>query len=323
MNENIKKTVDYISLLTGEKVVLDALDINSLHLPLLMTVGYSYYVAQFYGIKTIFVYQDVNINRTPAQIAIQYERIGQILKPCVVVFVFEKMASYNVLRIIQKRVNFIIPGKQLFLPDLLIDLGRKSDYDDVEKANAIPAAAQALLLYHLEKENLNGKHGEDLAMILNTSPAGITRAVKWLCINGLAKYEGNKFKTLQILLNGKELWDKVYPLLDTPVMKVVHTDENVDGIICGQNALAEYEMIVEANYQITALNKQQYQAIKTKTDSRFGNNLVEIWKYDPRILSENGFVDKLSLYLSMRNGSDERTQKELRIMIEKMPWLKV
>lgn len=320
MNENINNTIEYIRLLTGEELVLDALDVRSLHLPLFMTAGYSCYVAQFYGIKTIFVYQHINTNRTPAQIAMQSEKIRQTLKPCVVVFVFERLASYNVLRIIQKRVNFIIPGKQLFLPDLLIDLGKKSDSDDVEKTNTIPAAAQLLLLYHLQKENLNGKHGEDLATILKISPAGITRAVKWLCINDIAKFEGKKYKTLQILLNGKELWDKVCPLLDSPIMKVVHTDENVDGIICGQNALAEYGMIVEANYQITALDKQQYQTIKTKTDSRYGDNLVEIWKYDPRILSNNGFVDKLSLFLSMRNDSDERTQKELRIMLEQMPW---
>lgn len=320
MNENINNTIEYIRLLTGEELVLDALDVRSLHLPLFMTAGYSYYVAQFYGIKTIFVYQHINTNRTPAQIAMQSEKIRQTLKPCVVVFVFERLASYNVLRIIQKRVNFIIPGKQLFLPDLLIDLGKKSDSDDVEKTNTIPAAAQLLLLYHLQKENLNGKHGEDLVTILKISPAGITRAVKWLCINDIAKFEGKKYKTLQILLNGKELWDKVCPLLDSPIMKVVHTDENVDGIICGQNALAEYGMIVEANYQITALDKQQYQTIKTKTDSRYGDNLVEIWKYDPRILSNNGFVDKLSLFLSMRNDSDERTQKELRIMLEQMPW---
>lgn len=320
MNENIRKLVDYIKLLTGEGVVLAAVDVNSMHLPLILTAGYVFYETLLFGVKVIIVYQHANNDCTPAQIAIQSERIRQTMKPCVAVFVFDNMASYNVQRIIQKRINFIIPGKQMFLPDLLIDLGRKSEADYLDNNDTIPAAAQALLLYHLQKVNLNGKHGEELAMILETSPAGITRAVKWLCLHELAKFEGNKYKTLHLLFDGKELWERAYPFLESPIARVVYSDEDIIGINSGQNALAEYGMLVEANYHITALNKQQYQAIKAKTDPHYGDNRIEVWKYDPRLLSENGFVDKLSLYLSMRNDTDERTQKELKNMINKMPW---
>ena len=167
---------------------------------------------------------------------------------------------------------------------------------------------------------MEGKHGEDLAKILRVSPAGITRAVKWLCAHSLAKYEGGKYKVLNFLFDKKELWEKAFPLLASPVLRIVYTDECVSGITCGQNALAEYGMLVETNYQITAIDKKRYQTIKPKTDPQYGENRIEVWKYAPEILSEGGFVDKLSLYLSMRDDEDERTQKELRVLLEDMKW---
>ena len=97
-------------------------------------------------------------------------------------------------------------------------------------------------------------------------------------------------------------------------------NEHIPGTTCGQNALAEYGMLVEANHEITAIGKKQYQAIKSKTDPQYGVNRIEVWKYAPEVLSESGFVDKLSLYLSMRGDEDERTQKELRLLLEEMKW---
>jgi hypothetical protein len=202
-----------------------------------------------------------------------------------------------------------------------MDLGRKSDAVNIGmESGEIPATAQLMLLYHLQKENLNGKHGEDLVKILRVSPSGITRAVKWLCSHGLTKYEGGKYKALNFLYDKRELWEKAYPLLESPVLRVVYTDDLIPGTTCGQNALAEYGMLVEANHQIIAIGKNQYQTIKSKTDPQYGENRIEVWKYAPEILSESGFVDKLSLYLSMRGDEDERTQKELRLLLEEMKW---
>ena len=46
---------------------------------------------------------------------------------------------------------------------------------------------------------------------------------------------------------------------------------------------------------------------------------IEIWKYPP-IPMEEEFVDKLSLYLTLKDDVDPRVEKELEIMINKMPW---
>jgi len=46
---------------------------------------------------------------------------------------------------------------------------------------------------------------------------------------------------------------------------------------------------------------------------------MESWKYDPWVLAENGTADPCSLYLSLRNSGDERVQKEIKFLIERLP----
>ena len=43
----------------------------------------------------------------------------------------------------------------------------------------------------------------------------------------------------------------------------------------------------------------------------FGGAILEVWKYDPFLLSDDDYVDDISLVLSLRDDIDERVQKEL------------
>ena len=43
--------------------------------------------------------------------------------------------------------------------------------------------------------------------------------------------------------------------------------------------------------------------------------------YNPELLSNEGYVDKLSLYLLLKNDSDERVQNELEQIINEIQWL--
>jgi hypothetical protein len=51
-------------------------------------------------------------------------------------------------------------------------------------------------------------------------------------------------------------------------------------------------------------------------------NTIELWKYPTTMpyLLNHDVVDKLSLYLSMKDNPDARIEKELEIMIEEMKW---
>ena len=45
---------------------------------------------------------------------------------------------------------------------------------------------------------------------------------------------------------------------------------------------------------------------------------VELWKYDPQILGNNGAVDTLSLAMSLVSRTDERVEEALDDVMEEM-----
>jgi len=47
---------------------------------------------------------------------------------------------------------------------------------------------------------------------------------------------------------------------------------------------------------------------------------IEIWSCNPHLLGDDRMVDPLSLYLSLRNSSDERVQQQLEQLIEEIKW---
>ena len=65
---------------------------------------------------------------------------------------------------------------------------------------------------------------------------------------------------------------------------------------------------------------KELKTLAVATDKQFGENEIQVWKYNPKMLSTEGVVDKLSLYLSLKDNDDERIQIELERLINEMPW---
>jgi hypothetical protein len=47
---------------------------------------------------------------------------------------------------------------------------------------------------------------------------------------------------------------------------------------------------------------------------------IEMWSYTPSSYRQPGVVDPLSLYLSLRQPTDERVEQALDHMMESLPW---
>ena len=102
----------------------------------------------------------------------------------------------------------------------------------------MPGMAQCVILYHLQRESLNGCTTRHLAEKFRTSYASMNRALRWLNLKGVVELEGIKEKTLVITDKGKELWEKVSPLMLSPVDRVVYTDHELMEIpSSGESAL--------------------------------------------------------------------------------------
>lgn len=128
-------------------------------------------------------------------------------------------------RLIQKGINFVVPGKQLFLPELLIDL-REQFPRKKEKKDSLTPSSQALLLFHIlhryEKiENLSFK---ELAQKFGYTQMAITKIADDLRHNELCTIEGTKEKYIHFHGPIPELWHMAKPVLVSPVIKRVYTD---------------------------------------------------------------------------------------------------
>lgn len=234
-----------------------------------------------------------------------------------VILVAEKVVSYKVTRLTKYRINFIIPYKQLFLPSLLMSFRK-------ETANELPEhitpITQMLILYHLEVEAIHGMDTHSLADRLRVSYSSMNRAVRWLYERGLITLTNEKVKLIEVSETKKDLWEKVLPLLENPIEEIVFTDSNLNASQAGINALSEYTMINREQHECYALTRAELNSLQVPTDKRFGNNVVQIWRYSPSLLSGTNTVDKLSLYLSLKDSDDERIQIELDNLIKEIPW---
>jgi len=292
-------------------------------LPLFIASEYEFQQMKLFGldILLVFVQHTFTTERLKKHLEIIKVELGIIP-----VAIINKLEPYNRIRLIEKKIPFIIPNKQMYLPDLLIDL-KEFGNKPRELPQLMQPAAQLLLLYHLQVESLEGINLKGIAEKLFYNGMTITRAAVYLHHAGLCTLTGVKEKTLHFDLDKKYLWEKAEPLMHEPVKKTSF-----------YNGWIPKENVYKSNYtalaHYTDLNQDiiQYYAVRPgytkfleganlkKTGINEGDICIEEWKYNPFLLNQTGFVDTLSLYLQFRNKQDERIEMALAQMIEKFPW---
>jgi hypothetical protein len=91
--------------------------------------------------------------------------------------------------------------------------------------------------------------------------------------------------------------------------------------ISGINALSHYSHLNPEQYETMAIWEKTFSELSMQYNEIEGIYKIEIWKYPAFMpgMSANKIVDKLSLFLSLKNEPDARVEKELEILIENMP----
>lgn len=290
-------------------------------LPLYLRGLYIFKTTRLYDRDILFLKQKEKEYLTAGQ----YRKHIQIVENAFnrpVVLILEPIEAYNRKRLIEKHIAFIIPEKQMFIPQLLIDL-KEFRYTAQKKKKKIQPAAQCLLFFHLLKENVEEMNFKKIAEELNYSPMTITRAVNELADKTLCRIEGRKDK--RVIFEGckKVLWDMALPYLQSPIKRKIFIEENIDNKLIyktGYSALSFYTNIAEDQTKCYAISKTDYMYLKKHKQIKITNKIegrvcIEIWKYAPGILAGNRIVDPLSLYLTYKDTKDERVEVEIDRMV--------
>ena len=287
-------------------------------IPVAFNINYQLFETKLLGRDYVFAI-DKTATFTPAQAKKSVEMMqSRLTLP--VVLVFTKLPSYDIPRLIAKHVDFIIPGKQMFIPSMMIYI-KKPKLIDGDIKERIHPIAQVILLYQIEKGGLQGLTTRALSDLLHLSYATVNRSVRWLKGKELIQLSGDKEKNISFTCYGKSLWEKSLKYLSTPIDRIVYTDDNAHGLPeSGVNALAEFSMINRESQECYAIGRGDFNADKISANSQFGNTKIEIWRYDPRLLTKGNTVDPLSLYLSLCESEDERIQMELDTLLGNIKW---
>lgn len=322
INDNKESLIRYIETVLDYRMTVGIMNQNKVGmLPMFIAENYQILQTQILDHEVCLLCSKGSNSFTPAKLYKQMLLV-QAKLDMVVVFVMECVESYNLQRLIAQRVNFIIPGKQMFMPSLLLDI-KKVPKTVVNEDRNIPAFSQFLILYHLQKEKLDGLTTREVADKFSISYTHTNRAIRWLVEKALITLEGGKEKTMFFSASGKVLFERAHAFLISPVEQVLFTDDTSDcESVChsGVNALSAYTMLNDEERRYFAFSRNRFKEAGIHADKQYGTNVIEIWRYDPLPLSLDGNVDKLSLYLSMRDDQDERIQIELEQLIGTMIW---
>ncbi len=320
MGYNIDNAVSYLAELTGSEITTTPTAKREVDkLPMALSSGYSFCDIDMSNTTLTLAIPKEEDDNSPMQLSKRQEKMMDILgRP--VVFVLDRIESYNLTRLTRARVNIVVPGKVIFIPSLMMVL-RDIKSTTKEMPEKMPPVAQLLVLYHIQAGRLDGMNTARIADVMGMAYPTINVALRWLVKNEFVTLVGGKEKQVSFIFQGKELWEKALPLMSSPIERTVYSDEAiVDGLSAGETAMGHYTMLAEPTTPVVAISKATAKTNEALLNKQHGDYRIEIWKYNPAILSKGEHVDRLSLYLSMKDCDDERVQKECDTLIDEMKW---
>jgi len=245
-----------------------------------------------------------------------------------IVLYYKEITRYRRKSLIENRIPFIIDDGQIFLPFLGLSLKKTLQYVGKE-VTRFSASAQLAFLYFLYNREAVVNTSE-LAQKLGFSVMTASRALNELVDTKLVTYElGGKTRRSK---EYKRIPDPAYfetgrVYMNTPVKQVVYVQKTPENaLIAGLEALAAISMINPPSYPVRAigskwLKKQAIKIIKNRDlikDQTFVE--LEIWDYDPKLLTDQTYVDIMSLYASLQEEKDERVEQALEEVLRGEIW---
>ena len=296
-------------------------------LPVFLAHLYGFFETRIGSTPLLFMYARKEGEHTPAEVAKHCKRVTMVFDG-IVVYSADRLPAGFRARLIAAGIAFAVPGNQLFVPELATDLREHFRGLRTTKPNKLSPSAQLVLFHHLLKEEmLRSSAPTELAERLEYSTMTVSRAFDELDAAGLAKVEKRgRMKFLSFSAQGRSLIKMAKSLLINPERRLVHVrwaKEPKKLPLAGLHALARRSDLNPPSgppvYAVTRKNWHEFlddglaDPAETQYDS---DGAFEIWKYDPRLLSQDDVVDPLSLFAQYWDNPDERVSAAADQLLE-------
>ncbi len=279
------------------------------------------------GRRCVFL-ATVDNTATPADITKHVALVRSAVE-AIVVFVAPSLSAHNRSRLIGRGVPFVVPGRQLYIPDLAMDLRERFPTRRQRSVNGLSPASQAVLFHRLLRLDEAATTPSVIAARLRYSAMSIGRAFDGLVDAGLAHTEKHgKERHIRFKDKGRQLFDAAHDLLRSPVRaeKFVREGHVIEPLKhAGESALAELTDLSSPPLNTFAIAACDWKAVAqtcglVETGRDQAAHIVQTWAYDPAGLSDARTVDPLSLYAQFRDHRDERVSMAAERLLKGMAW---
>ncbi len=224
--------------------------------------------------------------------------------------------------LLAEKIPFVVPAKQLFLPFMGALLQERFDSERTLANEQLQPSAQVLLFHFI--------YGNNAPLYINRLPERfglsamtVTRAAEQLTKAGLLNvHKDGVKKVLTCELTQKALYQKAHPMLINPVRKRFFIDnaELPNGsFLAGESALAQLTMLGAPSVAVYGLAKsEKFASQTTQLIDSDKQCQIELWRYNPTVLSGEQCADALSLALSLAQLQDERVEIAIEEILDKV-----
>lgn len=237
------------------------------------------------------------------------------------ILLFKSLKGHQRKTLISHRINFIELTGNVYLPDALLIL-QKAKEEVEEYPNQLSQWAKMAIIKQILDANLNDKTISDLAEKFNISKMHASRLTQELKNSKIITIETIGVTKKINFPTKKELWKKALAFVQTPVIKKLYTDVKPKlGKFAGLTALGELTMLDGRGHTTLAIGKKEYLEIKDQlnpVDKEIAKYCIEIWDWNPDILTDKNTVDPVSLYMSLKDSDDDRIQIALKELLNEV-----
>jgi hypothetical protein len=297
-------------------------------LPTFVARPYRFHHARIAGHQCLFMARRSTDETTPAEIGRDVEAVQTAFEG-VVVFAAQSISATMRARLIARGVSFAVPGNQLYIPQLAIDL-REHFRSRPARGEHFTPAAQFVLFHHILRGGKEQPTPTDLAERLHYSAMSIGRAFDELASRNLAHVERHG-REKQIVFNTdrRTLLESSRTLLRSPVRGVhaVRFNRKTPAMpLAGESALAELTNLAPPRlptFAIPATDGMRFFESHGIRDFHYeyeGDAIIETWRYDPTRLGNGHIVDPLSLYAQYWDHEDERLAQAAEHLLGTISW---
>lgn len=298
-------------------------------LPRHLTDTYSLYHTQLLAMPCLLVLLKGGDEPTPAELQ-KHIRLIEAKADLPALYVQQSIRASQRQRLIDQQIPFVVPGRQLYLPPLGLDLREHYRAQANLEEQALSPSAQVMFLGMLMGLWPQDMNASGLAKVLGYSDMTMSRIKRELKAHALS----------DLPPFAAQSWKQALSSLRSPLRHKVWVTNPTDDLLhcplAGLSALASRSMLSGPNHEIRAIGEQAWRTLKKKHPALHAEQSftpdaleLELWKYDPVLLIRGdpisgrhpeqagyGCVDPYSLYLTLRDNPDERIAMSLDEMMK-------